>query len=310
MDITLRQMELFLSVAETGSFTRAAEEVLLSQPVLSRTIQQVEHAVGAKLFERSTRSLALTPEGTELLGIVRDILRTYHRGMERFAAIRAGERATVTLAALPSVAAGMLPGVFRTVLADRPAMQLRILDGITQEVIEHVRSGAAELAIAEAGNADSHVRGHPLCEDPVLAVLPADHPLTERASVSWSDLAQQPFVAFAPANSVRRLTDDAFDQAGVRPTNVIETREVGTAAGMISAGLGVSAVPRLVLPLLAFGRLVTRPLSGPSAVRRLAVYTPRASDLPPAAAYFLHHLLHTPGTGAPSAEGSGERSDG
>ncbi|WP_416965783.1 LysR family transcriptional regulator [Streptomyces sp. Agncl-13] len=120
MDITLRQMELFLSVAEAGSFTRAAEEVLLSQPVLSRTVQQLEHAVGAKLFERTTRSLTLTPEGTELLGVARDILRTYHRGMERFAAMRAGERGTVTVAALPSVAAGMLPGVFRAVLGSIP----------------------------------------------------------------------------------------------------------------------------------------------------------------------------------------------
>jgi len=292
MDITLRQMELFLSVAEAGSFTRAADEVLLSQPVLSRTVQQLEHAVGAKLFERTTRSLALTAEGTELLAIARDILRTYHGGMERFAAVRAGERATVTLAALPSVAAGMLPGVFRAVLADRPGMQLRILDGTTQEVIEYVRSGAAELAIAEAGNADPDVRGHPLGEEPVLAVLPVDHPLTERASVTWHDLAQQPFVAFTPSSSVRRLTDLSFDQAGVRPTNVIETREVGTAAGMISAGLGVTAVPRLVLPLMAFGKLATRPLNNPGVVRKLAVYTPRTPVLPPASAYFLHRLLH------------------
>lgn len=271
MDITLRQMELFLSVAEAGSFTRAAEEVLLSQPVLSRTVQQLEHAVGAKLFERTTRSLALTP---------------------------------VTVAALPSVAAGMLPGVFRAVLGEHPAMQLRILDGTTREVIEYVRSGAAELAIAEGGNAEPQVRGQLLCEEPVLAVLPADHPLTERASVTWHDLAQQPFVAFTPSSSVRRLADLSFEQAGVRPTNVIETREVGTAAGMISAGLGVSAVPRLVLPLMAFGRLVTRPLNGPGTVRKLAVYAPRTPVLPPASAYFLHRLLH--GAGA-EREGEGER---
>jgi DNA-binding transcriptional LysR family regulator len=271
MDITLRQMELFLSVAEAGSFTRAAEEVLLSQPVLSRTVQQLEHAVGAKLFERTTRSLALTP---------------------------------VTVAALPSVAAGMLPGVFRAVLGEHPAMQLRILDGTTREVIEYVRSGAAELAIAEGGNAEPQVRGQLLCEEPVLAVLPADHPLTERASVTWHDLAQQPFVAFTPSSSVRRLADLSFEQAGVRPTNVIETREVGTAAGMISAGLGVSAVPRLVLPLMAFGRLVTRPLNKPGTVRKLAVYAPRTPVLPPASAYFLHRLLY--GAGA-EREGEGER---
>ena len=271
MDITLRQMELFLSVAEAGSFTRAAEEVLLSQPVLSRTVQQLEHAVGAKLFERTTRSLALTP---------------------------------VTVAALPSVAAGMLPGVFRAVLGEHPAMQLRILDGTTREVIEYVRSGAAELAIAEGGNAEPQVRGQLLCEETVLAVLPADHPLTERASVTWHDLAQQPFVAFTPSSSVRRLADLSFEQAGVRPTNVIETREVGTAAGMISAGLGVSAVPRLVLPLMAFGRLVTRPLNKPGTVRKLAVYAPRTPVLPPASAYFLHRLLY--GAGA-EREGEGER---
>lgn len=127
----------------------------------------------------------------------------------------------------------------------------------------------------------------------MLAVLQAGHPLAERASVTWNNLAQQPFVAFTPSSSVRRLADLSFEQAGVRPTNVTETREVGTAAGMISAGLGVSVVPRLMLPLMAFGRLVTRPLNDPGTVRKLAVYTPCTPVLPPASAYFLHRLLHT-----------------
>ncbi|MFI6467287.1 LysR substrate-binding domain-containing protein [Streptomyces sp. NPDC050528] len=152
--------------------------------------------------------------------------------------------------------------------------------------------GSAE-AIAEGGNTDPHVRGQPLCEETVLAVLPVDHPLAERASVTWHDLARQPFVAFTPSSSVRRLADLSFERAGIRRTNLIETREVGTVAGMISAGLGVSAVPRPVLPLMTFGRLVTRPVNGPGTVRKLAVYTPRTPVLPAASAYFLHRLLHT-----------------
>lgn len=198
------------------------------------------------------------------------------------------ERATVMVAALPSVAAGMLPGVFRAVLAEHPEMQLRILDGTTREVIEYVRSGAAEWAIAEARNGDPQVRGQLLYEEPVLAVLPGGHPLAERASLTWNGLARQPFIAFTPSSSVRRLAGLSFEQAGVRPTQVIETREVGTAAGMISAGLGVSAVPRLVLPLMAFGQLVTRPLNDPSTVRELAVYAPRTPVLPASSAYSLH----------------------
>ncbi|WP_405862013.1 LysR substrate-binding domain-containing protein [Streptomyces sp. NBC_01515] len=134
-----------------------------------------------------------------------------------------------------------------------------------------------------------------------------------RASVTWNDLARQPFVAFTPSSSVRRLADLSFEQAGVRPTNVIETREVGTAAGMISAGLGVSAVPRLVLPLMSFGRLVTRPLNDPGTVRKLAVYTPRTPVLPPASAYFLHRLLHTAGAEhdgpVPGRSETGEQGD-
>jgi LysR family carnitine catabolism transcriptional activator len=290
MDLTLHQLEIFTRVARSGSFTRAARELLLSQPVLSRTVRDVERVLDTRLFERTTRSVELTAEGREFLAVAEDILAGYRTGMNRFAAYRAGDRGTITLSALPSIAATLLPPLVSAFLAGHPAVRFTILDGTTQEVLDHVRSGTADLAFAETAAPDPGLLTRPLREEPMLAVLPTGHPLAARSRLSWADLAQGTFIAFTADSSIRRLTDLAFTQAEVTPTAVVETRTVATAAGMIAAGLGLSAMPELVLPLASFAPVVARPLDSPAVTRKLAVHSRRMPPLSPAAARFLDHL--------------------
>jgi DNA-binding transcriptional LysR family regulator len=125
----------------------------------------------------------------------------------------------------------------------------------------------------------------------MVAVLPPHHPLAERTILTWRALTTHPFIAFSPDSSIRRLTDLAFAHCGIEPNNVIETRNVATAAGMIAAGLGVSAVPELVLPLLSFANLTVRPLTTPAITRKLAVLTRSDVTRSPAATGFHHELL-------------------
>lgn len=300
MSLTLHQFEVFQRVALTGSFTQAAADLRLSQPVVSRTVGDIERHVGARLLERTTRSVEMTAAGREFLAVADRILETCRLELNRFSAYRAGDYGHVTVAALPSVAAVLLPSIAAGFLAEHPGITLHLLDGTTREVLGHLRSGAADLAVTDQSPASAGLDVHPLVEERVVAVLPASHRYSSSASpsssLSWADLAAERFIAFSQDSSVRRLTDLGFAQAGVEPETLVETRAVATAGGMIATGLGISAMPELVLPLLSFTKVVTCPLERPVITRKLALHRRPGEALQPAARQFADHLMSASGT--------------
>jgi LysR family carnitine catabolism transcriptional activator len=281
MDLTLHQLEIFVSVARARSFTKAAAELVLSQPVISRTVGEVENKLRTPLLTRTTRSVELTEAGAEFLDVATEILDSYRRGLDRFAAYQAGERRQVTVALLPSIAAVVLPSALAGYLADHPEVQVRLADGTNEQVLALLRAGDADLAITEVSPASAGLRVEHLLDDPFVAVLPLGHRLVERDTLSWSDFAGESFIAFSRDSSIRRLADIGLAQSGVEPRQQLETRTVATAGGMIAAGLGVSAMPALVLPLLSATPVVTRPLVGPVVTRKIAVHL-RAGERTPA----------------------------
>lgn len=297
----LRSLEIFRAVAVSRSFSRAADRLHLSQPVISRHVRDLERSVGVRLFERTTRSVVLTSEGRELLAIAVDLLDRYDGAMGRFAAYCQGDRGSIVIAALPSVAAGLLPAMLAPFLAAHPAVRVQILDVPTAEATRHVRTGKADLAFAEPAPADRDLNVQILRRDPFLAVLPEHHRLAGHPAVTWAALAEEPFITMTKGSSVRRLTDLAFAQAGRLPETLVEARNAATAGGMIQAGLGVSALPDLVLPLLASAPFVTRELRDPSVDRQIAVITRPGRPASPAARRFLDSLdeLIGPGESAP-----------
>ncbi|MFD7896965.1 LysR substrate-binding domain-containing protein [Streptomyces sp. NPDC059568] len=272
MDITLRQLEIFSAVARSCSFTGAANELLVSQPAISRTVTELERKLHAVLLVRTTRSVELTEAGEEFFAVATEILEAYRRSLDWFADYQSGRRGQVTVATLPSVAAVILPAVVAGFLEENPGVQVRLVDGTSEQVLEALRDGSADFAIAEVGPASAGLSMRPLLDDPLVAVLPRGHALADQVRVAWTDLAGEPFIAFGPGSSIRRLVDLGLAQAGVEPRHRLEAGTVATAGGMISAGLGVSAIPELALALMPSGPLVTRPLGEPSIRRRIAVH--------------------------------------
>jgi DNA-binding transcriptional LysR family regulator len=286
---SLRHLEVFCAVARSRSFTRAAEELHVSQPVVSRTVRELERSLGADLFTRTTRSVSLTPQGEELLDLAGDLLDRFERTMDRFAAYCQGDYGRIVVATLPSIAAGYLPPILVEFLADNPGMRVEILDVTATEAARAVESGAADLAIGSPVSTPS-LRSEVLVRDRFVAVLGERHPLAGRRSLTWATLADEPFIAMSLGSSVRDLTDRAMAEAGVNPTNVVEARNIATAGGIIAAGLGVSAFPELVLPLLVSSAIVTRPLRSPIVHRDIAVVAPTAVPLSPPAQRFVAAL--------------------
>jgi LysR family carnitine catabolism transcriptional activator len=287
---SLRHLEVFRAVARAASFTRAADELHVSQPVVSRTVRELERSLGVDLFVRTTRSVALTAQGAELFDIVTDLLDRFDHALDRFASYCRGEYGRIVIATLPSLAAGVLPSILVDFLAENPAMRIEILDVTAAEAAQHVQSGQADIAIAAPGPETAALDVQLLLRDRFVAVLAETHPLAKKRSLTWQALAAEPFIAMSHGSSVRQLTDLAMARAGVSPTTVVEARNIATAGGIVAAGLGVSAFPELVLPLMPSTHIATRPLTGPVVHRDIAVITPADKALSPPAQRFVEQL--------------------
>ena len=181
---SLRHLEVFRAVAETRSFTRAAERLHVSQPVVSRTVRELERSLGVTLLVRTTRTVELTPHGEALLEITQDLLGRFDRAMDRFIAYCRGEYGRIVVATLPSIAAAVLPPVLVDLVAEHPDAQIEILDVTADEATRAVRSGSADLAIASPATGDGF-DVEPLLRDRFVAVLPTAHPLAARRSLTW-----------------------------------------------------------------------------------------------------------------------------
>lgn len=283
MNPTLNELRYFIAVVDNASFTRAADAIRISQPSLSRSIAELERSLGVELLERTTRSVRPTMEGAEFYEVAHEIVSSYDDGLGRFRAFMIGLRGEVMIAALPSLAASALPRIVARFSATHPDVQVRIREGNDADVLRLLRGGDADLALTDSGAHDDDLQFVELEDDPMVAVLHPDSPLAEHAELSWAQLAAHPFIAFSARSSVRRLTDLGFASAGVTPGRQLEAGAISTAAGFVAARLGNTAVPRTVVPLMAFTPLVVRTLAGPPVTRKLALHTRKRPTLPAAA---------------------------
>lgn len=270
MDATLRQMAAYIAVARAASFTAAARQMHLSQSSLSRAVADLERQFGVQLLERDTRNVQLTAAGAEALRIAEQIVGSHRSGMRELSRYLAGETGVVAIATLPSVAARLLPPVISAFHDRLPDVSVRILDGLEGVALDHVLSGAAEFAVTTVTDSRLRLEHEALVKDQFFAVLPPGHPLASRPEVTWSELAREPFLAVGPDSSVRRLTDAVFRDAGLDVPPAAEATSVATVGGLVSAGLGVTAMPALVLPLMGT-ELACRPLVEPILERRLGI---------------------------------------
>ena len=285
MNISSRQIDAFLALAAQRNFTRAAAQCHLSQPAFSALIRALEDALGLRLFDRSTRHVALTAEGenfhTSALRIraeVDDALAS----MRDAAQLRRGR---VAMALLPSLAAGWLPGVLAQFHARHPGVELDIADVLSEPCMERVASGRADLALAAIRADTPELQAEPFCRDGFHLVCRADHPLATRAlpagAAQLRALAEWPFIHLARHSSVRQYLEAAFRPQAMH--TLIEVEQLATVTGMVRAGLGISVVPALTLFHFQQPSVVTRPLQLPGLTRQIYLVRRRDQSLSAAA---------------------------
>jgi LysR family carnitine catabolism transcriptional activator len=302
MNVDLHQLRIFVAVARLGNFTRAAERLSLSQPTLSLHIRQLEQDLRIRLFDRSTRSVALTRAGDDFLPIAERLLDDFQSAVTSVADLAARRRGRVAVAVLPSVAAELLPRAIALLHARHPDVSVSLRDDVAEHIPARVRSGEVDFGLGAIDNVDADISGAALFSDELVAVLPPAHPLANASKVTstrktpsaenttWRALARHPFVAMSRDSSVRRLTEQAFARNGLVIEPVFEAKYMSTAIGIIANGLGVGVLPSSALSMVVQAGLSHAAIHGPVMQRRIGIMTRRGRSLSPAAQALIECL--------------------
>ena len=241
----LRHLRYFRVVAETLNFTRAAEQLHLAQPPLSRQIQQLEDELGVVLLERS-RPLRLTESGRFFYEHSVQLLEHLERVCDDTRRIDKGKRRWLGIGFAPSTLYGALPELIRQ-LRGSGDIELGLLEMVTLQQVEALKSGRIDIGFGRIHIDDAAVVQTVISEDPLVAALPAGHPLLG-APVSLEQLALEPFVLY-PGNVRPSYADHVlglFARHSLKIRVAQMTNEMQTAIGLVAAGIGITVVPASV----------------------------------------------------------------
>jgi DNA-binding transcriptional LysR family regulator len=242
--VELRQLEHFVAVAQECHFTRAAQRLHIAQSGLSASIRSLERELGATLFLRSTRQVQLTAAGHALLVEALRALSASNAAKEAVAAVQGLLRGSLSIGSLQCLHAVHLPTLLTGFLSDHPRVEIRLRQGGSEELLEHVRTGRLDIAFVSRPTRDpENVLVNALdSEDLVLACAP-EHPAAAKPRAKLQDLMDEQFVDFPPTWGTRDLADRVLSAAGVERRVSLEVTDVHSLLDLVACGLGVALVP-------------------------------------------------------------------
>ncbi|WP_353476346.1 LysR family transcriptional regulator (plasmid) [Salipiger sp. H15] len=273
-----RQLEAFLAVAEARSFRLAADRLGMSQPALSQNIAQLEAHLDTRLFDRSTRSVRLTAEAAELQAHLSRLLPALRDALDRTRDFGKDRNVTLRLGFLASAAVKYLPMALRQFRAEHPEVMVHARDDTAEGLFAAIHEGTLDLAVSSfLPHRNKDVDFELIRADPFMAVLRRDHPLATRDEITWSELLRYDFIGANSGSGTRFVTDAAMQSINHPARTVMDFNHFLAVAGMIEAGMGVSALPTVNCPSPDHPVLCTVRLVDPVVTRDLGVLT-RALD--------------------------------
>lgn len=241
----LRQLRYFVAVAEAGTMTRAAERCHVAQPSLSQQIAKLEQGLGVPLFDRLARGVALTPAGHALLPRARRMLADAEEIRARIADDVADGAGRFAVGAIPTIAPYTLHRVLPRLKAEFPRAEITIREDLTDMVAEAVEDNQLDLAITSTPIRRELLEVEVLASEPLMLVLPAGHPLGEAPAVHPGDVRDEPTIILNAMHCLGEQIQGFCARSGMARRIVCEGTQLGTVLELVSAGMGVSLVPRM-----------------------------------------------------------------
>jgi DNA-binding transcriptional LysR family regulator len=290
--VELRHLEHFAALAEERSFTRAAHRLHLVQSALSVSIRTLERDLGVRLFDRTTREVALTDAGRVLLPEARRTLEAAANARAAVLGAQEGLRGTLRLGMMQVVKLVDVGALITRFHRERPLVDIqpRTSPGGSAAMTADIRDGALDAAfVAVSGPAQPGLAAITLASEPVLLACLPEHPLAHRESVPVSELAGEHFVDYVPGWGVRTAADHLFALAGIERPPGIEVPDGSIHEALIRSGLGVAILPRSMIETAG----VTAVPIEPATMFSVAFVTPADRPLPPVTAAFADLVAGT-----------------
>jgi DNA-binding transcriptional LysR family regulator len=291
MNISLRQLRVFVAVAEALSFTRAGDALGLPQSTVSTQLRELEEMLGLRLFDRHTRMLRLTEAGGEILPLARKTLADLDAVVGSSAELKTLGRGRVSIAASSVQAAMVLPRVMRAFAERHPGIKIELFDVSQDDVLSMVRSGAVDFGLGTAFDNQQELGMRPLWQERFFAVLPEGHPLAARRELAWRELLTEPLIGPRKGNPVRLVLDFALAAEGLVLNLRYEASLPLTIAGMVEGGLGIGILTSSMRQLAEALRLQLRPILRPTIQREVVLVLHTGRSLSPAAKQFSDALI-------------------
>ncbi|MBS0364342.1 MAG: LysR family transcriptional regulator [Proteobacteria bacterium] len=269
----LNQLRCFTTVAEELHFGRAAVRLHMTQPPLSRQMQLLEQRLGVTLFARTSRSVRLTSAGRSFLADARQILRLAENATLAVQRAARGESGSVTIGFTAASGYGVMPGMIAQCRARVPDVEVNLREMVTTEQIEALSVGTLDLALLRPHASLTEFESIRLVREPLMAALPAAHPLARRRTLALSDFEGAAFVMYSPieARYFHDLVTGVFATAGVKPEYTQYTSQIHSILALVAAGLGAALVPAAATNL-HFERVVFREVRKMRSMRPVELY--------------------------------------
>lgn len=268
-EIQFPWLEHFVVLARTRNFTRAAEELHLSQSSLSRSIQKLEEQMGRALFDRKPREVILTEAGELLLEKAKSILREVDELF--FGISQMGGKERIRIGVIPTIAPYFLPGFLGYFCKRYPEITVTVQEDTTEHLIRRCEHGEIDLVILALPVDVRHLTVEPLFEEELLLVLPKGHKLAKAKKIRMEALADDPFVMLNEAHCLADSISSFCRRKSVQPVTVERTSQLATVQELVALGHGISIVPAMARKIDLSDRRVYRSFEGEKPLRTVAM---------------------------------------
>jgi DNA-binding transcriptional LysR family regulator len=269
-NLSVKHLRATVSLARFGSFIAAASFLNISQPGLSRIIQQTESLLGVKLFLRGTRSLSVTEAGREFIPVAERLLGELLQQSQNIRNLDGQLRGQIIISSLMSVSHQVLPAALVIFRKRHPKIHIHVREGLASSVQEDVRSGLADFGIGNAVGLNESIAAESVTQEPCYVVLPKRHRLAKASFVSLSNIAEEAMISMPTDSGLRRNIDSVANNRGIVLNHSIITNQFRSLFEFVASGLGVSIVPASALPPSNEYLIIVKPLR-PVITRRIGI---------------------------------------
>jgi DNA-binding transcriptional LysR family regulator len=287
---TFRQLEVFEAIARLGSFTRASEELHLTQPTVSMQMKKLTDAVGLPLFEQVGRRIHLTEAGKELAIAAREIMQSLERCDMSIAEMRGLKKGKLRLAVV-STAKYFVPRILGEFLRQHPGVEVSLKVTNRQRVLERAAENLDDLYILSQPVGHIELVAKSFMENPLLVMAHPEHPLTHERNIPLQRIAQEPFLMREEGSGTRLSVERIFGSQGLKPNIRMELGSNEAIKQAIIGGLGISILSRHTLGMDGMGEPAVLDVEGFPVINQWHIGHPHGKQLSVVASAFLDYLL-------------------